>query len=94
MAVTDAAGAVVERYDYSDFADPRIIDLNYTPVADNTSTIGNPCLFTGRRYDPETGLYWYRTRYFDPLAGGFASRDPLGLWGDPSALRNALPTSG
>ena len=25
--------------------------------------------------DPETGLYWYRTRYYDPLAGRFTSRD-------------------
>ncbi len=26
------------------------------------------------RYDPETGLYYYRTRYLDPLTGRFTTR--------------------
>ena len=53
------------------------------------SSIGNPYLFTGRSYDAETGLYWYRTRYLDPVAGRFTSRDTIGPWGDPAELGNA-----
>jgi len=35
--------------------------------------------FTGREWDPETGLYYYRARYYDPLVGRFISEDPIGF---------------
>jgi RHS repeat-associated protein len=35
--------------------------------------------FTGREWDPETGLYYYRARYYDPRIGRFISEDPIGL---------------
>ena len=44
---------------------------------DNTSTIGNPYLFTGRKYDSETGLYHYRARYYNPVIGRFLQTDPI-----------------
>ena len=31
--------------------------------------------FTGREWDPETGLYYYRARYYDPGAGRFINED-------------------
>ena len=34
--------------------------------------------FTGKRYDPETGLYYFNARYFLPGLGQFASNDPAG----------------
>lgn len=40
----------------------------------------NPYLFQGRRYDGETGLYYYRNRYYDPDTGEFVTIDPLGNW--------------
>jgi RHS repeat-associated protein len=33
--------------------------------------------FTGREWDGETGLYYYRARYYDPKIGRFISEDPL-----------------
>ena len=42
------------------------------------STEGNPYLFTGRRWEPEVGLYQYRHRYYKPDWGRFVQRDPLG----------------
>ncbi len=50
---------------------------------------GNPYGFTGRRYDLESGLTYYRARYLDPRVGRFTTRDPLGMWGDALNLGNA-----
>src|SRR5262249_24541437 len=33
---------------------------------------------TGRQFDEETGLYFYRARYYDAGKGRFLQRDPLG----------------
>jgi len=41
--------------------------------------------FTGREWDPETGLYYYRARYYDPRAGRFISEDPIGFGGGPNS---------
>jgi RHS repeat-associated protein len=37
--------------------------------------------FTGREWDAETGLYYYRARYYAPRAGRFVNEDPIGLAG-------------
>lgn len=91
MAITELGGIVVERYDYGDFGGPRDADTlaPLLPPGDS-SVIGNPYGFTGRRYDPETGWYYYRTRYLDPVAGRFTVRDRIGNWGDAKSLGNAF----
>ncbi len=40
-----------------------------------------PYAFTSREYDQETGLYYYRARYYDPKIGRFITTDPIGLRG-------------
>jgi RHS repeat-associated protein len=35
-------------------------------------------MFTGRNYDSETGLYYYRARYYSPKIGRFLQTDPIG----------------
>jgi len=42
-----------------------------------SSIIGNPYMFTGRRFDSETGLYYYRAIYYDPYIGRFLQTDPV-----------------
>jgi RHS repeat-associated protein len=74
--VTDATGAPAERYTYDVYGVPRIFDGSGTPLA--ASAIGNPYLFTGRRYDPESGNYYYRARIYSPELGRFLQMDPLG----------------
>jgi RHS repeat-associated protein len=58
-------------------------------VSGAPSGVGNPYFFTGREHDAETGLYNYRTRYLDPAAGRFTSRDAIGVWGDVPNAGNA-----
>jgi RHS repeat-associated protein len=49
------------------------------PESSEPSTlIGNPYMFTGRRFDLETGLYYYRARYYNPQIGRFLQTDPIG----------------
>jgi RHS repeat-associated protein len=44
--------------------------------------------YTGRERDEETGLYYYRARYYDPAVGRFVSEDPLGFAaGDTNLVR-------
>jgi len=86
VAATSAAGGIVERYEYQDFGQPTFFNAAGAQIAQ--SAIDNPHLLTGRRYDPETGFYYYRTRHLDPVAGRFISRDAIGLWGDPTGMGN------
>ena len=86
LAVTDNAGNVVERYDYDAFGKPTIYAPDFT--VRQTSAIGNTLMFNGRVYDPETGFYYYRTRYLYPRSGRFTTRDSIGIWGDPANLGN------
>jgi RHS repeat-associated protein len=56
-------------------------------VTASTSGVSNRFTFTARERDPETKLYYYRARYYDPLFGRFLSEDEMAL-GDGS---NAYP---
>lgn len=91
MAVTNAAGTPLERYDVDDFGTPRFFEPDGDAIP--ASAIGNPVLFTGRRYDDESGLYYYRARYLDPRAGRFTTRDPIGCTTDDCNLFTYAKTS-
>jgi RHS repeat-associated protein len=52
--------------------------------------------FQGQPFDPETGLYYFRNRYYDPELGRFISADPLGYVDGPSlyAFAGGDPVNG
>ncbi|MGD9714004.1 MAG: RHS repeat domain-containing protein, partial [Thermomicrobiales bacterium] len=85
-AVTNASGTVLERYHYDPYGRLTVLDPDFTPDADNTSDIDNPYTFTGRRFDGESGLYYFRNRTFDQTTARFLSRDPIGMKGDGPSL--------
>ncbi len=75
-ALADSTGGVLTTYTYDTFG--------------RTTATGagsqNPFQFTGRENDA-TGLYHYRTRDYDPVAGRFLQEDPIGLEGGLNLYR-------
>jgi RHS repeat-associated protein len=69
VALSNSYGNSSYSYEYSAFGQPVGSDPNFT---------ANPYLFTGRRFDYETGLYYYRARYYNPYIGRFLQTDPMG----------------
>ena len=63
LALTDASGAVLERYDYDDFGQPAFLDANGDPLLDgsgvpvNRSQAGLDYLFGGLFWEPDLGIY-------------------------------------
>ena len=66
-----AGATVMTRYDYDSFG--RLLSQTGTALA--------PYAFQGRELDQESGLYYYRARYYDPQVGRFLSEDPIGFAG-------------
>jgi RHS repeat-associated protein len=64
-SLTDPTGTVTASYVYDSFG----------KLTASTSSLTNPFQYTGREFDSETGLYYYRARYYDPQAGSFLSED-------------------
>lgn len=68
-SLSNSSGALVNTYSYDSFGNS----------SGTTGTVANSFRFTGREYDSETGLYYYRARYYDSSIGHFISEDPLQL---------------
>jgi RHS repeat-associated protein len=66
-SLTNSAGAAAETYTYDSFG----------KVTASSGSLVNPFQYTGRESDPETGLYYYRARYYDQSAGRFIGEDPI-----------------
>ena len=67
IAQTKADGSFQNKYGYSP----------YGQVAKDADDKGNPHQYTGREND-NTGLLFYRARYYMPSCGRFISEDPIG----------------
>ena len=78
-ALSNINNVIVERYSYDVFGAPTIYDVNSSEISQ--SAIGNPYMFTARRADDETALYYYRARYYAFDIGRFLQTDPIGYIG-------------
>ncbi len=86
MIISDDIAAIVESYVYRAYGEPTINtadggDGDWFDGDETTATssaYANTILFTGRNYEPESGLYYYRARMYDLATGRFRSRDPIG----------------
>jgi RHS repeat-associated protein len=70
-SLSSSSGAIAASYRYDSFGEQ---------IA-TSGTIENLFRYNGRDYDVETGLYYNRSRYFDPSVGRFLSEDPIGFAG-------------
>lgn len=82
--LTDGAGATAKAYAYD----------AYGNILEQTGTVENPYAYTGRELDADTGLYYYRARYYDPRIGRFLQKDPIGFGsGSPNLYTYAFNSS-
>jgi RHS repeat-associated protein len=82
-SLTDPTAALAASYVYGSFG----------KLAASTGTLTNPFQYTAREFDSETGLYYYRARYYDPVAGRFLSEDVLKLAGEGTTLYSYVGNS-
>ncbi len=76
----DGLGSVTDLTDLSeDVVDSFTYDAYGLPS--NLSTVGNPYLYTGREYESEIDMYFYRSRYYNHETGRFITTDPIGFAG-------------
>ena len=67
MIVNDA-GAVVSRITVDEWGNPSPVEYGNM----------NEVNYTGKKYEPATGLYYFNQRYYDPRIGRFLTEDPAG----------------
>ena len=65
-ALTDAGGNLVEQESYDSFGD-------------SGGSARTRYGYTGRERDPDTGMLYYRARFYDPQLGRFVGEDPIGF---------------
>jgi RHS repeat-associated protein len=94
-SLADRQGSVVDLVD----EDGTVLNhFVYDSFGNRTQTSGVEFRYgyTGRELDGETGLYYYRARYYAPTTGRFISEDPMGFGaGDTNLYRyvNNSPTN-
>ncbi len=72
MGLTSDTGTVLARYRYHPFGTLESSGGSADWLSWNRFT------FSTKWHDPTTGLHYYGHRWYDPVAGRWPSRDPLG----------------
>jgi RHS repeat-associated protein len=75
-AVTTSTGSIAERYAYTAYGQPTILDASASVLS--SSAINNRYTYTGREWDATLALHHFRARWMSPSAGRFITRDPIG----------------
>jgi uncharacterized protein RhaS with RHS repeats len=66
-SLSGGAGSLAQTYTFDSFGKQTA----------SSGSLTNPFQYAARESDSETGLYFYRARYYDPSSGRFLSEDPL-----------------
>jgi len=73
-SLSNPAGTLANTYTFDSFG----------KLTASTGTLTNPFQYTAREFDPEIGIYEYRSRYYDQSLGRFLSEDPVGFSEGPN----------
>jgi RHS repeat-associated protein len=86
VMLSDSNGAAYQSYSYDAWGKVTARDASGSVIP--SSAISAPWLFTGRRFDKESGLYHYRARTYSAELGRFLQMDPIKFdAGDPNIFR-------
>lgn len=93
--IIDGSGNVIQRNEYSAYGTVlKVLNGQGTDIT-TSPTVQTPYLFTGRELDRETGLYYYRARFYDPATGRFCQQDPYaGKLSSPITTTNRYAYTG
>ena len=75
--LANSVGTIVNTIEYDGFG--RII-------SQTNAAVGDRFTYTGREWDADIGMLYYRARFYDATTGRFASQDPLGFAGGDANL--------
>ncbi|APZ94505.1 RHS repeat-associated core domain-containing protein [Fuerstiella marisgermanici] len=90
--LADQQGTIRDVADYDSGTDTTSVvnHLTYGSfgaiVSQTNSTYSPRHAFTGREWDADAELYYYRARWYDPALGRFISEDPMGFGGADANL--------
>lgn len=97
--LTDQVGSVIRQINISGTTQSETAYSPYGEASTSGDDQSNSTEYTAREND-ETGLYFYRARYYDPILKRFISEDPIGaaggvnlsayVMGNPVGMRDAL----
>jgi len=73
----DGLGSVVSLSNGTGTLSGTYIYDSFGNLTASTGTVTNPFRYTGREFDQETGIYYYRARYYGQNIGRLNSEDPL-----------------
>ena len=81
IAILNSDGAVVARYEYDAWGNHTVTEEEeYLSLAN-----ANPFRYRSYYFDTETGLYYLKSRYYDPELGRFISQDSM-EYADPETI--------
>jgi RHS repeat-associated protein len=93
-ALTDNQGTVRDVIDSNGVVLNHLTYDSYGQVTSETNpNVNFRYGYTGRERDEETGLDYYRTRYYDSLVGRFVSEDTIGFNGGDTNLYRYVANS-
>ena len=78
-AVVDTTGAVQERYEYDPYGDTTALSDAF--VVHDASEVDWETTYAGYRWDEKTRIFAVRNRFYQPFAGAWVTRDPIGYDG-------------
>ena len=76
VGILDSNGSLVVEYTYDAWGKP----LNTTGTLADTLGKRNPFRYRGYVFDEEMGLYYLRSRYYNPVQGRFVNADEINIW--------------